>query len=92
MKLEIKSESQYHQIRLSHWKNTLQTPFYPLVYVCCKKAFCLLYQLFWIFDTCYLLILGIILLAKSFLQLNFMIFLRMICLYFQIKDVLLWCL
>ena len=30
--------------------------------------------------------------GKSFLQMNFMIFLRMICLYFQIKDVLLWCL
>lgn len=69
MKLEIKSESQYHQIRLSHWKNTLWTPFYPLVYVCCKKAFCLLYHLFWIFDTCYLPILGIfwqILLTNEF--------------------------
>ena len=69
MKLEIKSESQYHQIRLSHWKSTLWTPFYLLVYVCCKKAFCLLYQLFWIFDTCYLLTLGIfwqILLTNEF--------------------------
>ena len=90
MKLEIKSESQCRQISLSHWKIHHGLHFICLFMYVVNKAFCLLYHLFWIFDTCYLLTLGIF--WQILFTIEFYEFLRMICLYLQIKDVLLWCL